>query len=80
METLIIYKLGFNQNYQTSVLILLINIALCSKFHRTKFINLKSSLMELEPLLASRCHCFYERQAVGFQQQAGPLSPRATIT
>ena len=33
METLIICKLGFNQNYHTSALILLIKIVLCSEFH-----------------------------------------------
>ena len=33
VETLIIYKLGFNQNYYTFALILLIKIVLCSKFH-----------------------------------------------
>ena len=32
MQTLIIYNLGFNQNYHTFTLILLINIVLCSKF------------------------------------------------
>ena len=32
MQTLIIYKLGFNQNYYTFTLILLIQIVMCSKF------------------------------------------------
>ena len=32
VETLMIYKLGFNQNYYTFTLILLIKIVLCSKF------------------------------------------------
>ena len=32
MQTLIIYKLGFNQNYYTFTLILLIKIVLYSKF------------------------------------------------
>ena len=33
VETLIIYKLSFNQNHYTFALILLIKIVLCSKFH-----------------------------------------------
>ena len=33
VETLIIYKLGFNHNYHTFALILLITIVMCSKFH-----------------------------------------------
>ena len=33
LETLIIYKLGFNQNYYTFAFILLITIVLCSQFH-----------------------------------------------
>ena len=32
MQTRIIYKLGFNQNYYTFTLILLIKIVMCSKF------------------------------------------------
>jgi len=32
MQTLIFYQLGFNQNYYTFALILLIKIVLCSKF------------------------------------------------
>ena len=32
MQTLVIYKLGFNQNYYTFTSILLIKIVLCSKF------------------------------------------------
>jgi len=32
VETLIIYKLGFNQNYYTFALILLTKIVMCSKF------------------------------------------------
>jgi len=32
MQTLIIYKLGFNQNYYTFTLIVLIKIVLGSKF------------------------------------------------
>ena len=32
-EALIIYKLGFDQNYHTLALILPIKIVLCSKFH-----------------------------------------------
>jgi len=32
MQTPIIYKLGFNQNYYTFTLMLLIKIVLCSKF------------------------------------------------
>jgi len=41
MQILIIYKLGFNQNYYTFAWILLIKIVLCSKFHWTKLINYK---------------------------------------
>jgi len=33
VETLIIHKLGFNQNYYTFALISLIKIVLCSEFH-----------------------------------------------
>jgi hypothetical protein len=32
LQTLIIHKLGFNQNYYTPSLILLTNIVLCGKF------------------------------------------------
>jgi len=32
-KTLIIYNLGFGQNYYTFTLILLMKIVLCSKFH-----------------------------------------------
>ena len=49
VETLIIYNLGFNQNYYTFVLILLIKIVLCSKFPWTKFINNKCFDMKLDP-------------------------------
>ena len=48
-ETLVIYKLGFNQNYCTFALILLIKIDTCSKFHRTKFMDYKCCHMKLEP-------------------------------
>ena len=41
LQTLMIYKLGFNQNYYTIALLLLIKIVLCSKFPWTKFINYK---------------------------------------
>ena len=41
MQTLLIYKLGFNQNYYTSTLMSLIRIVMCSKFHWNKFINYK---------------------------------------
>ena len=37
----LIHKLGFNQNYCTFALILLIKIVLCIKFHWTKFQNYK---------------------------------------
>ena len=33
VETLVIYKLGFNQNYYTFASILLRKIALCRKYH-----------------------------------------------
>jgi len=33
VETLVIYKLGFDPNYYTFALILLIKIVMCSKFH-----------------------------------------------
>jgi len=38
MQTLTIYKLGFNQDYYTFTFISLIKIVLCSKFPLTKFI------------------------------------------
>jgi hypothetical protein len=41
MQTLMIYKLGFNQNHYTFTLILLIKIVLSSKFIWTKFIIYK---------------------------------------
>ena len=41
MQTLTIYKVGFNQNYCTFTLILPINIVMWSKFPWTKFINCK---------------------------------------
>jgi len=44
----IIYKLGFNQNYYTFALILLIKIILCSEFHWTKFINYECFHMRLD--------------------------------
>jgi len=47
METLIIHKLGFNQNYYTFTLILRIKIFMCSKFPWTKFINYKCFVMRL---------------------------------
>ena len=55
---LIIYKLGFNQNYYTFTLILLLKIILCSKFPLTELINHKcfemrfsfTSLQHLPPL------------------------------
>jgi len=47
MQTLVIYKLGFNQNYYTFTLILLIKIVLCSKFRWTTIINYKCFDMRL---------------------------------
>ena len=41
LQTLIIYKLGFNQNDLTFTLMLPIKIVLCCKFSWTKFINYK---------------------------------------
>ena len=41
LQTLIIYKLGCNQNCYTFTLILLMKIVMCSKFPCTKFINYK---------------------------------------
>ena len=41
MQTLVIYKVGFIQNYYTFGLILLRKIVLCNKFPETKFINYK---------------------------------------
>ena len=40
MQTIILHKLGFNQNYYT-VTSMLINIVLCGKFPWTKFTNYK---------------------------------------
>jgi len=48
MQTLIIYKLGANQNYYTFTLILLIKIDMCSKFPGTKFSNYKCFEMRFE--------------------------------
>jgi len=39
VETLIIHKLCFNQSDYTFPSVLLMNIALCSRFHRTKLMN-----------------------------------------
>jgi len=33
MQSIILYEFGYNQNYYTYTLMLLIKIALCSKFH-----------------------------------------------
>jgi len=41
LQTLIIYKLGFNENYYTFTLILLIQIMLSSKIHCQKGFKLK---------------------------------------
>jgi hypothetical protein len=45
MQTLIIYKLGFNQIYYTLTIILLMNIALCSNFPCTEFIDYQCFVM-----------------------------------
>ena len=49
-QTLIIHELGFNQNFYTFTVIVLIKIVMFSKLPSTKFINYKSfdmrSLME----------------------------------
>ena len=47
LQTLRIYPLSFNHNYDTVALISLIKIVLCSKFHYTKFINYKWLQMRL---------------------------------
>ena len=39
IQTLVIYKLGFNQNYLTFAFELLSKIVLCSKFSWTKLVN-----------------------------------------
>ena len=41
MQKLVIYKLGFIQNYYTCGLILQVKIVLCNKSPQTKFINYK---------------------------------------
>ena len=41
MQTLMIYKLGFNQNYYTFTFLLLTKIVLCGEFPCTKFLNYK---------------------------------------
>ena len=41
VETLMIHEPGFNQNYWTFTLILLMKIVLCSKFPSTGFIHLE---------------------------------------
>ena len=50
VQTLIIHKLGFNQNFFTFTLILLIKIFLCSKFPGTKFIDLKCFELKLHSI------------------------------
>ena len=40
MHTLIMYELGYNQNYYTSTLMLLIKFVMCSDFSRTKFVQI----------------------------------------
>ena len=49
VETLIICKLGFSQNYDTFALISLIKMDFCSKFRCTKFINHKLSTVKSWP-------------------------------
>ena len=41
MQKLAINDLGFDQNYHTFAVILLMKIVLCSKFHRSRFMNYK---------------------------------------
>ena len=41
MQTLIVFKIGINQNYYTFTLILLMHIVLCGQFPWTEFINHK---------------------------------------
>ena len=54
LQTLIIYKLGVNQNYYTFTLILLIKIVLCSEFPRTNFIDDKCFDMKLRIRIVRR--------------------------
>ena len=51
VQTLTIYKPGFNRNDYTFTLILLIKISLCSKLHSTKFTNYKCYEMKSAPNL-----------------------------
>ena len=39
MQTLMISRLGFNQNYYTFTLILLTTIVMCSQIPRTEFVD-----------------------------------------
>jgi len=54
MQTLITYKRGFNQNYYTFTSIMLTKIVMCSKFHRTKFINYKCFHMRTSAVSSPR--------------------------
>ena len=49
MQTLVIYKLGFNQDNSTFTSILPIKIVMCSKCPWTKFIKHDCSAMTLPP-------------------------------
>ena len=55
MQTLLIYKLGLNQKYNTFTLILIINIVVCCKFPCTKFINNNCFEMRWHDTWTSRC-------------------------
>ena len=50
MQTLTIYKLGFNQNYYTFTVILLIKIVLSSNVPWTKFMNYQCVEMRSVPV------------------------------
>ena len=47
LQTPIIYRLGFDQNYYKLTLILLVKIVLCGKFPWTGFMNYKCFEMRL---------------------------------
>ena len=63
METLILYRFAFNQNYYTFTLMLLINIVICSKFSRARFIgpNPDSLVLYCRTTSASTASCTSKR-------------------
>ena len=77
MQTIIICKLGFNQNYNTFTLVLLTNMDVCGKFPWTKFINYEAgevrALMKVRPCRGISSHTTYELN--GFSRVISPTEP-----